>query len=91
MGDVSSKRITAAGAVTDRRTRVVAVSAVGAAGAGRITLTDGNGGTTLLDCDIPLGTGQTLSLYIGDDGIVFRSSVYAATVTATGVTVFYSS
>lgn len=91
MGDVSSKRITGAGAVTDRRTRVVAVSAVGAAGAGRLTLTDASGGPTLLDVDIPTGTGQTLALYIGDDGILFRTNVTASVVTATGVTIFYSS
>lgn len=91
MGDVASKRVTAAGAITDRRTRVTAVSAVGAAGAGRLTLTDGNGGTTLLDVDIPTGVGATLALFIGDDGIMFKTNVYAATVTATGVTIFYSS
>ena len=91
MSDASAKRITATGAVTDRRTRVFAISAVGAAGAGRITLTDGSGGPTLIDCDIPTGTGQTLALYIGDDGVVFRNSIFASAVTATGVTIFYSS
>jgi hypothetical protein len=91
MTDVLSKRITAAGAISTGRGRVVAISAVGAAGAGRITLTDGSGGATLLDVDVPLGTGQTLALYIGEQGVLFKTSIFASVVTATGVTIFYAS
>ena len=90
-GDITSKRLIIAGAVSDRRSRVVAISAVGAAGAGRLTLTDGSGGPTLLDVDIPLGVGTVLNLFIGDDGIIFRNNIFATTLTATGVTIFYSS
>lgn len=91
MSDASSTRVTGIGMVRNGRGRVFAISAVGAAGAGRITLQDGNGGPTLIDCDIPIGTGQTLSLYIGEDGVRFQSGIYASAVTATGVTIFYSS
>lgn len=90
MTDVVSKRITAPGTVSNQRSRVVAISAVGAAGAGRITLTDGSGGATLIDVDIPAGTGQTLALYIGEDGVLFRTGITASAATATGITIFYA-
>jgi len=89
MTDMIAKRITATGAVSDRRSRVVAISAVGAAGAGRITLTDGSGGPVLIDLDIPTGASQTLSVYIGEEGTLFLKGIQASVVTATAVTIFY--
>lgn len=92
MGDLSSTRITGTGTVAGGRRRLLAISAVGAAGAGRLTLKDGGAsGTTLVDVDIPTGVTSTLNFYIGGDGVLFRTDIYASALTATGVTLFYSS
>jgi len=90
--DQTSTRITATGAVTTGRARLHSVYFVGAASAGRITLTDGDGGTVRFDIDIPAGSGASSTpIYIGEEsGIVFRSSIWCSTIGTTAVTLFYT-
>ena len=55
----------------------------------RLTLTDGNGGATLLDIDFT--TSDTHSVNIPADGIRFTDSIYVSTFTALeAVTLFLS-
>lgn len=90
--DQQAARVTATGAVTDRRSRVHSIHWVGVAGAGQVTLTDGNGGSTKLVFDTPAGASNSGQIYIGEEsGLLFQSSVYCSAITA-GVllTVFYT-
>ena len=58
-------------------------------GTPRLTLTDGNGGATLLDLDFT--TSDTHSVNIPADGIRFTDSIYVSTFTALeAVTLFQS-
>lgn len=58
-------------------------------GSPRLTLTDGNGGATLLDLDFT--TSDTHSVNIPADGIRFTDSIYVSTFTALeAMTVFLS-
>ncbi len=58
-------------------------------GTPRLTLTDGNGGATLLDLDFT--TSDTHSVNIPADGIRFTDSIYVSTFTALeAVTLFLS-
>tara|TARA_R110001606_G_scaffold160204_1_gene304060 strand:+ start:640 stop:924 length:285 start_codon:yes stop_codon:yes gene_type:complete len=58
-------------------------------GTPRLTLTDGNGGATLLDLDFT--NSDTHSVNIPADGILFRGGVYVETFTALeAMTVFLS-
>ena len=60
-----------------------------ASGTPRLTLTDGNNGTTLLDLD--LTNSDTHSVNIPADGIFFPNGVYVGTFTALeSVTTFLS-
>ena len=88
--DIQTKRIAGTGslAVGPARVRQVQVLTAGE-GSPRLTITDGNGGSTLLDLDF--STGATHSVNIPDYGIRFESDVYISAFTnLTAVTVFYS-
>jgi len=88
--DVSSKRITATGslAVGPARVRQVQVLTDNV-GAGRLTLTNGNGGPTLLDLDFLQNDSHSVN--IPDNGIRFDSDVWVSVETnIIAVTVFYS-
>ena len=63
-----------------------------ATGAGRLTLTDGNGGATLFDQDIPSGTIQGLTeITIPGEGILFSTDIHVATKTNwASVNIFWS-
>lgn len=86
--DVRAVRITATGDTGIDRGRIRGVSVV-TSGAGRLTLTDGAGGPTLLDIDI---TGaETYDLSIPGAGILASNSVVVATATAlTSATIFWT-
>lgn len=90
--DQTSTRVTATGAVTSTRARVHSIYFVGAAGAGRITLTDGNGGTTRIDIDVPASSGATpMHVYIGEEnGVLFKSGIYCSTLGTSAATIFYT-
>jgi hypothetical protein len=59
------------------------------AGAGRLTLTDGDGGSTLVDVDLVAST--THNVYIPEEGILFQSDMFVSTATnLTSATLFWS-
>tara|TARA_R100000808_G_C2153593_1_gene163946 strand:+ start:4577 stop:4855 length:279 start_codon:yes stop_codon:yes gene_type:complete len=88
--DVTSKRLTGTGAASVGRARLRQLQVLtNNSGAGRVTLTDGNGGSTVLDLDFKQD--ETHSVNIPDEGILFTSDVYVATATnVTAITVFVS-
>ena len=86
--DVKAKRLTGTGAASIGRSRLRQVQVLVAAGAGRLTFTDGNGGSTVLDMD--LNASDTHSVNIPDEGLRV-SDIYVSGFTAcTSATVFYS-
>ena len=86
--DVKSKRVTATGALTVGRSRL-RMLVVTTTTAGRLTMTDGDGGAVLLDVD--LVASSTHNFYIPEEGILFTSDLFISTLTnITSVTAFYS-
>jgi hypothetical protein len=58
-------------------------------GAGRLTLTDGNGGATTVDVDLVAST--THNVYIPEEGVLFSSDIHVATATnISAATLFWS-
>lgn len=87
--DVSSKRVTGTGSLAVGPARVRQVQVLTAAGAGRLTITDGNGGATLLDLDFLASDSHSVN--IPDNGVRFATDVYITALTnITAMTVFYS-
>jgi hypothetical protein len=88
--DVKAKRVTATGAVAIGRARVRHLTVlVNNDGAGRVTLTDGNGGPTLLDVDLAQNSFSTID--IPDEGVLFTSDPYLSAATnVTAATIFWS-
>lgn len=88
--DVKSKRVTGTGAFTIGRSRLrMLVMTTSAVGAGRLTLTDGNAGDTLMDVDLVAST--THNFYIPEEGILFTSDIYVSTATnIVSITAYYS-
>jgi len=86
--DVSSKRLTGTGAAGIGRARIRQVVTT-VSGAGRITLTSGNGGTTKIDLDF--GAAGTYDIFIPGNGVLFEADPYISTATnVTAVTLFWS-
>jgi hypothetical protein len=87
--DVSSKRVTGTGSLAVGPARVRQVQVLTSAGAGRLTITDGNGGATLLDLDFLASDSHSVN--IPDNGVRFATDVYITALTnITAMTVFYS-
>jgi hypothetical protein len=87
--DVSSKRVTGTGSLAVGPARVRQVQVLTGAGAGRLTITDGNGGATLLDIDFLASDSHSVN--IPDNGVRFATDVYITALTnITAMTVFYS-
>ena len=87
--DVSSKRVTGTGSLAVGPARVRQVQVLTGAGAGRLTITNGNGGSTLLDLDFLASDSHSVN--IPDNGIRFTTDVYISTATnISALTVFYS-
>ena len=87
--DVKAKRLTGTGAASVGRSRLRQVQVLTGAGAGRLTLSDGNGGATVLDIDFLASDSHSAN--IPDEGILFTDDVYVATATnITAMTIFYS-
>jgi hypothetical protein len=74
--------------VTSFRTRVKALALTHTAGAGSITITDGNGGATLFSFTPAAAIGSMYMLFPGE-GILAQTGVYVTTGTGTSATVFY--
>ena len=87
--DVLTKRVTGTGSLAVGPARVRQVQVLTGAGAGRPTVTDGNGGDTMLDIDFLASDSHSVN--IPDDGIRFASDVYVSAATnITAITFFYS-
>ena len=69
--------------------RVRQIQVLTGAGAGRLTVTNGNGGDTVLDIDFLASDSHSIN--IPDDGIRCSTDVYVSTATnITAMTFFYS-
>jgi len=88
--DVLTKRVTGTGSLGVGPARVRQVQVLtNATGNGRLTITNGNGGTTVLDIDFL--TSDSHSVNIPDDGIRCRTDVYVSAATnIDAITFFYS-
>jgi hypothetical protein len=88
--DIKTKRVTGTGALSVGRARIRHITVlVSSGGAGRVTITDGNGGSTLLDVDLAANSFSTID--IPDDGILATSDIFVLTATnVTAATVFWS-
>lgn len=87
--DTKSKRVTGTGALSVGRSRLRMIVVTTTAGAGRLTLTDGSGGSTLMDVDLVAST--THNVYIPEEGILFQSDMFVSTATnLTSATLFWS-
>ena len=87
--DVRAKRLTATGAASVGRARLRQVQVLVGGGAGRLTLTNGNGGSTIVDLDFVQSS--THSVNIPDEGLLFTSDIHVGTATnITALTIFFS-
>ena len=87
--DVLTKRVTGTGSLAVGPARVRQIQVLTGAGAGRLTVTNGNGGTTVLDIDFLASDSHSIN--IPDDGIRCSSDVYVSAATnITAMTFFYS-
>jgi len=86
--DVRSKRLTATGSVGVGPARIRQIQVLTTTGTPRLTITDGNGGATVLDLDFLASDSHSVN--IPSDGIRV-SDIYVSAFTAcTAVTVFYN-
>lgn len=86
--DVKTKRLSATGSAGVGPARIRQLQVKTTTGTPRLTMTDGNGGATVLDMD--LNADDTHSVNIPEEGLRV-SDIYVSTFTAcTSVTVFYS-
>jgi len=86
--DVNSKRLTGTGATSIGRARIRQV-VITVSGAGRLTMTSGNGGATKIDLDF--AAAGTYDIFIAGTGVLFDADPYISTATnMTAVTVFWS-
>ena len=87
--DVKAKRLTGTGAASTGRARLRRVHVLTAAGAGRLTLTDGDGGPTVLDIDFIASDSQPIN--IPEQGMLFASDIHVSLATnITALTIFYA-
>ena len=87
--DVLTKRVTGTGSLGVGPARVRQIQVLTGAGAGRLTVTNGSGGTTALDIDFLASDSHSIN--IPDDGIRCSSDVYVSAATnITAMTFFYS-
>ncbi len=88
--DVKSKRVTGTGALVVGRARLrMLVITTTSAGAGRLTLTNGDGGSVVTDVDLVAST--THNVYIPEEGLVFESDIFVSVATnLTSATLFWS-
>jgi hypothetical protein len=86
--DVKSKRLSSTGSAGVGPARIRQVQIKTTTGSPRITFTDGNGGSTVLDMD--LDASDTHSVNIPDEGIRVGDIYISAFTACTSATVFYS-
>ena len=88
--DIQTKRVTITGslAVGPARVRQIQVLTT-SGGAGRLTITDGSGGSTVLDLDFLASDSHSVN--IPDNGVRCQSDVFISAATnVSAITVFYS-
>lgn len=91
--DVKFKHMDSTGSTGSGRARLRAYNIYNATtGSARLTLTDGNGGTTLIDQDAPAGTvNGFIHVELPGNGILFENDIRVATKTNwTSVNLFWS-
>lgn len=87
--DIQAKRVTATGALSIGPARIRQIQVLTSAGAGRLTVTDGSGGATILDIDFTASDSHSVN--IPDYGIRSHSDPVVSVLTnITAMTVFYS-
>lgn len=87
--DIQAKRVAGAGSLAVGPARVRQIQVLTGAGAGRLTITDGDGGATLIDLDFLASDSHSVN--IPDNGVRFQSDVFVETATnITAMTFFYS-
>ena len=86
--DVKSKRITATGSVGVGPARIRQIQLKTTSGTPRLTVTDGNGGSTVLDLDF--NASDTHSVNIPSNGIRVSDIYVSAFTNITAATVFYN-
>ena len=86
--DVQATRVTGPGSIGVGPARIRQVPVLSTTGSPRLTITDGNGGSTVLDLDFVASDSHSVN--IPDDGIRCQSDVYVSAFTnITAMTVFY--
>ena len=86
--DVQSKRVTSTGSLGVGPARIRQIQILSTSGSPRLTVTDGSGGSTVLDLDF--AASDSHSVNIPDDGIRWQSDVFISALTnITAITVFY--
>lgn len=86
--DVKAKRLTATGSAAVGPARIRQIQVLTATGTPRLTITDGDGGETVLDLDFV--ESDSHSVNIPSDGIRVND-IYVSTLTnITALTVFYA-
>tara|TARA_R110000823_G_C15841575_1_gene491249 strand:- start:237 stop:509 length:273 start_codon:yes stop_codon:yes gene_type:complete len=86
--DVRSKRLTATGSVGVGPARIRQIQVLTTTGTPRLTITDGNGGATVLDLDFLASDSHSVN--IPSDGIRVSDIFVSAFTACTAVTVFYN-
>tara|TARA_R110000744_G_scaffold106683_2_gene203064 strand:+ start:445 stop:717 length:273 start_codon:yes stop_codon:yes gene_type:complete len=86
--DIRTKRLAATGSAAVGPARIRQLQIKTTTGSPRFTVTDGNGGATVLDMD--LNASDTHSVNIPDEGIRVGDVYISAFTACTSVTVFYS-
>lgn len=90
LSDVKAKRVTGTGSLAVGPARVRQVQVLtNATGAGRLTITNGNGGSLVLDIDFLASDSHSVN--IPDNGLRCETDVYISAATnIDAITVFYS-
>lgn len=86
--DVQSKRVTGTGSLAVGPARIRQIHVLSGSGTPRLTITDGNGGATVLDLD--LNASDVHAVNIPDDGIRVSDIYVSAFTNITAMTVFYN-
>jgi len=86
--DVQSKRVTGTGSVAVGPARIRQIQVLTTTGTPRLTITDGNGGSTVLDLDFIVSDSHSVN--IPSDGLRVSDIYVSAFTDITAMTVFYN-
>ncbi len=86
--DVQSIRLTGIGSAAVGPARIRQIQVLTGAGAGRLTITDGNGGQTVMDLDFLQSDSHSVN--IPSDGIRVSDIYVSVATNITAMTVFYN-